>query len=92
MNRGIDLIKKRINEQAYLLVKSAKSEKELTDTIEKCLEKIYYLEQRSDELSPELIEKLNRIYNYFGGRKNKMDKLFQEYHSIILKSEVNQWH
>ena len=31
-----------------------------------------------EQLSLELIEKLNKIYNYFGGRKNKMDKLFQE--------------
>lgn len=29
-------------------------------------------------LTPELEEKLNKIYNYFGGRKNKLDKLFQE--------------
>ena len=30
------------------------------------------------EISSELIEKLNRIYNYFGGRSNKLQKLFEE--------------
>jgi len=30
------------------------------------------------EISFELIEKLNRIYNYFGGRSNKLEKLYQE--------------
>jgi len=30
------------------------------------------------EISSELIEKLNRIYNYFGGRENKLQKLFEE--------------
>jgi len=30
------------------------------------------------EITPELIEKLNRIYNYFEGRSNKLEKLFEE--------------
>jgi hypothetical protein len=30
------------------------------------------------EITPELIEKLNKIYNYFGGRPNKLEKLFEE--------------
>lgn len=29
-------------------------------------------------ISPELVKKLNIIYNYFGGRENKLQKLFQE--------------
>jgi hypothetical protein len=30
------------------------------------------------EITPELIEKLNTIFNYFGGRENKLQKLFEE--------------
>jgi len=29
-------------------------------------------------LKPELFEKLNQIYNHFGGRYNKLEKLFEE--------------
>jgi hypothetical protein len=29
-------------------------------------------------ITPELIEKLNTIYNYFGQRPNKLEKLFEE--------------
>lgn len=37
------------------------------------------LEQKPQfEITPELVEKLNRIYNYFGGRKNKLEKKFEE--------------
>ena len=29
-------------------------------------------------IKPELYEKLNRIYNHFGGRENKLEKLYEE--------------
>lgn len=29
-------------------------------------------------LKPELFEKLNRIYDHFGGRSNKLEKLYEE--------------
>ena len=74
------------NKEAYLMIKKQRgpmdSDGHITD--------LYIAELEANLIPAELVEKLNKIYNYFGGRKNKMDKLFQEcgeYRDEYLMSE-----
>jgi hypothetical protein len=42
------------------------------------------------EITPDLIEKLNIIFNYFGGRESKLQKLFEESNEYRDRYLLNQ--
>lgn len=48
------------------------------DAMVDLIEKGYIVKSSEILISPDLEENLNRIYNYFGGRENKLQKLFEE--------------